>query len=264
MATLDIDGAHLAYEVEGAGPHTVAFFHGWCSKAAHWDAQAAALASTHRVVRWDRRGMGRSTTDTPAASPDRHAADLLALLDVEGIERATVVGHAGGGPSAVAFAARHPDRTEGLILVDSRIHQPAPAGTDDPWTSYLETSCARLEAEGAPYFERLYRSFFGPRTSGAVVVDAVANALATPLAVATAEMRHMATDTAALAAQVRCPVLWVSAQPDDTAAVRSHFADVTIGHVVGSGHFVQVEVPDQLNPMIAAFLADKVQPPSAL
>ena len=59
---------------------------------------------------------------------------------------------------------------------------------------------------------------------------------------------------------MRCPVLWVSARPDDAAAVRPHFAgtDLSIGHVVGSGHFVQVEVPDQFNPMLAAFLADKV------
>ncbi len=121
----------------------------------------------------------------------------------------------------------------------------------------LEKSCARLERDGAPYFERLYRSFFGPRAPEAVVADAVANALATPVTTATAEMRHMGLDMAAAAAQVRCPVLWVSAQPDDTAEVRERFAgtEVMVGHVVGSGHFVQVEVPEQLNPMIAAFLA---------
>jgi pimeloyl-ACP methyl ester carboxylesterase len=71
-------------------------------------------------------------------------------------------------------------------------------------------------------------------------------------------MRHIATDTASLAAQVRCPVLWVSAQADDTAAVRGWFERVTVGHVVGSGHFVQLEVPEQLNLMIEAFLADEV------
>jgi pimeloyl-ACP methyl ester carboxylesterase len=90
------------------------------------------------------------------------------------------------------------------------------------------------------------------------VADAVANALATPVAVATAEMSHMAIDTAVLARQVTCPVLWVSAQPGDTARAEALFPDLTVGHVVGSGHFVQVEVPDQLNPMLAAFLADKV------
>lgn len=155
MATLDIDGARLVYDIEGDGDQTLAFVHGWCSKSAHWDAQAQAFGSTHRIVRWDRRGMGRSQADEPARSPARHADDLAAILDA-------------------------------------------------------------------------------------------------------AEMRHMGGDTATLARQVTCPVLWVSAQPDDTASVSGLFADLTVGHVVGSGHFVQLEVPDQLNAMVAAFLADKV------
>lgn len=267
MATLDIDGARLVYELDGpagpadaaAGP-VLAFAHGWCSKSAHWDAQVAAFAPTHRIVRWDRRGMGRSTADRPAASPARHADDLAAILDAEGIERVVVVGHAGGGPTALTFAARHASRAAGLIMVDTRITAAGPDGGPSPWAASLDKSCARLEQDGAPYFERLYRGFFGPRAPEAVVADAVANALATPVATATSEMRHMGLDMAPTAAQVRCPVLWVSAQPDDTAEVRERLAgsDVTIGHVVGSGHFVQVEVPDQLNPMIAAFLADKV------
>lgn len=266
MATLEIDGARLVYDLDGpsgsadAAAPVLAFAHGWCSKSAHWDAQVAAFGSTHRIVRWDRRGMGRSATDGPADSPARHADDLAAILDAEGIERVVIAGHAGGGPTAVTFAAGHADRTAGLIMVDTRVTAGPPGGGPSPWSEYLEKSCARLERDGAPYFERLYRSFFGPRAGEAVVADAVANALATPVATATAEMRHMGLDMAAAAARVRCPVLWVSAQPDDTAEVRERFAgtDVSIGHVVGSGHFVQVEVPDQLNPMIAAFLADKV------
>lgn len=255
MATLDVDGATLAYDIEGAGEPALAFAHGWCSKAAHWDAQAAGLGARHRIVRWDRRGMGRSAGAAPATGPAQHADDLAAILDRAGIGKTVVVGHAGGGPSALAFAVRHADRTAALVMVDTRLHAPG-----DGFDEFIEKSCARLLADGAPYFERLYRSFFGPRAAAPVVDDAVANALATPLATAAAEMRHMCSDTVAWASEVRAPVLWVSAQPGDTAAVQGRFGDVTVGHVVGSGHFVQLEVPDQLNPMIEAFLAEKVIP----
>jgi pimeloyl-ACP methyl ester carboxylesterase len=264
IPALEVDGATLAYTVEGVGEPALAFVHGWCSMSAHWDAQARHFAPAHRVVRWDRRGMGRSTTPAPAESPARHADDLAAILDREGIARVVVAGHAGGGPSAVAFAARHADRTDGLVLVDTRVHRPAPPGAEDRWAAGIERSAQRLpaddaDAEGRAYFERLYRSFFGPRAPAELVDRAVANALATAPAVAASEMRHIVGDTAALAAQVTCPVLWVSAFPDDTASVRSVFAHAAggpvIGHVVGSGHFVQVEVPEQLNPMIEMFLA---------
>jgi hypothetical protein len=68
-------------------------------------------------------------------------------------------------------------------------------------------------------------------------------------------MRHILTDTVSMARELRCPVLWVSARPNDTAVAREAFADVMVGHVVGSGHFVALEVPEQLNPMIEVLLA---------
>lgn len=251
----------MAYDVEGDGAHAIAFAHGWCSKAAHWDAQAEAFRSSYRIVRWDRRGMGRALSSQPADSPARHADDLAAILDAEGIDKVTVVGHAGGGPSAVTFAVQHSQRVEGLILVDTRLNAAPADGQPNPWGDYIETMCSQLLSDGAPYFDTLYRSFFGHRAPAAVVDDAVANALATSPETAAAELRHMSGDTAALARRVACPVLWVSTQPDDTASVRQLFDDLTVGHVVGSGHFLQLEVPDQLNPMIAAFLADKVVGP---
>src|SRR5687768_11864137 len=137
MATLDVDGARLHHTVEGDGPQALAFAHGWCSKSEHWEAQAERFRATHRVVRWDRRGMGRSPADRPAASPAVHADDLVAILDHAGIERATIIGHAGGGPTAVAFAANHADRAEGLVMVDTRLHAVLPAGAPDRWAESI-------------------------------------------------------------------------------------------------------------------------------
>jgi pimeloyl-ACP methyl ester carboxylesterase len=264
---LDIDGASLSYVVEGdggvaTGVPALAFAHGWCSKLEHWSAQAECFSASGRVVRWDRRGMGRSTTAEPASGPERHADDLVAILDSEGIDRVVVAGHAGGGPSALTFAARHPSRTAALVMVDTRVHRPVPAGERDAFAAGIERSVERLRGpDGRTFFDRLYRSFFGPRADPAIVEDAVANALATSLDVAVAEMRHISGDTASVAARVTCPVLWVSAQPDDSAAVAAAFPAAaggrpTVGHVVGSGHFVQLEVPEQLNPMIEVFLAE--------
>jgi pimeloyl-ACP methyl ester carboxylesterase len=252
VATIEIDGATIAYDVDGDGEHALAFVHGWCSKAAHWDRQVEHFAPKYRTVRWDRRGMGRSRAAAAAASPDRHADDLVALLDHLGIDTVTVVGHAGGGPATVAFAAHHPDRARGMVLVDTGLHDPASPGAEAFATS-IEQSSTRITDD--VFFERLYRSFFGARAPKEVVDDAVANALATNRATAAQEMRHILTDTVSMAGEVNCPVLWVSARPNDTAVARGAFGDVMIGHVVGSGHFVAVEVPEQLNPMIDVLLA---------
>jgi pimeloyl-ACP methyl ester carboxylesterase len=255
VGTIDIDGVALAYDVDGQGESAIAFVHGWCSKAAHWDRQVEYFARTHRIVRWDRRGLSRSGGAPAATSPTRHADDLARILDHLGIGAVTVIGHAGGGPATISFAAHHPERVTGMVLVDTRLHDPMAADAAG-FAAAIQKSCGRLSDDA--FFARLYASFFGPRARREIVDDAIANALSTDRATAAEEMRHILTDTNAMARHVRCPVLWVSAHPDDTAGVRNAFPDAMVGHVVGSGHFVGLEVPEQLNPMIDVFLASMV------
>ena len=87
----------LNYEVEGSGAPAFALMHGWCSNLRHWDRQVEFFAPRHTIVRRDRRGMGQSAPK-PAASPSDHADDLARVMDAAGIEKAIVMGHAGGGP----------------------------------------------------------------------------------------------------------------------------------------------------------------------
>lgn len=255
VGTIDIDGVALAYDVDGQGESAIAFVHGWCSKAAHWDRQVEYFARTHRIVRWDRRGLSRSGGAPAATSPTCHADDLARILDHLGIGAVTVIGHAGGGPATISFAAHHPERATGMVLVDTRLYDPMAADAA-VFAAAIEKSCGRLSDD--VFFARLYASFFGPRARREIVDDAIANALSTDRANAAEELRHNLTDTNAMVRQVRCPVLWVSAHPDDTVVVRNAFPDAMVGHVVGSGHFVGLEVPDQLNAMIDVFLASTV------
>jgi pimeloyl-ACP methyl ester carboxylesterase len=245
----------LNYEVEGQGAPAFALMHGWCSNLRHWDRQAAFFAPRHTIVRADRRGMGRSACK-PAASPSDHADDLARVLDAAGVEKAIVVGHAGGGAGAIAFAARHPDRTLALIGVDTSAAPASPPDSDAyRWMKEFAEGIRDKPGE----FERRYRTFFGPKADPALVDSVVAAALKTPIEVASAELMGLATtDTAALARQVTAPVLWVTAQPGNVETLRSMFADVTPAVAVGSGHYLQLEVPDQLNAMIQTFMQQRV------
>ena len=175
---IELNGTQLSFDSQGTGPSTLAFVHGWCSKAAHWDRQADHFAASRRVVRWDRRGMGRSTGSADTATAQQHGDDLAALLDHLGIEKVTVVGHAGGGPSALTFAVRHADRAAALVMVDTRLHMPAPAGEVDAWAASLERSIENLASPDR--FRQMYAGFFGHRADPAVVEDAILNALAGP------------------------------------------------------------------------------------
>ncbi len=72
----------------------------------------------HRVIAYDARGHGRSTA-APAREYgyDQLAADLLAVLDAAGAERAVLAGASMGAHTALALALAHPERVAGLALI---------------------------------------------------------------------------------------------------------------------------------------------------
>ncbi len=72
----------------------------------------------HRLVAQDARGRASGFGLTCPDGITTHADDLVRLLDRAGIDKAVVVGHSMGGFIGLRFAQRHPDRVEGLVLVD--------------------------------------------------------------------------------------------------------------------------------------------------
>ena len=81
------DGAELSYKVEGneRGNPPLIFIHGWCSNLTHWQQQVSYFQDSHRILRMDRRGMGKSTTPGTGHTPAQHAADIAALARHEGL-----------------------------------------------------------------------------------------------------------------------------------------------------------------------------------
>ncbi|WP_116949700.1 alpha/beta fold hydrolase [Jiangella endophytica] len=115
MPSLLVNGVDLAYDDAGSGP-AVVFSHAGLTDRRLWDHQFAALAERHRVVRYDWRGHGESGA---AAGEFAHHADLLALLDALGIERAALVGCSMGGAYSVDVALAAPERVTALALIAS-------------------------------------------------------------------------------------------------------------------------------------------------
>jgi pimeloyl-ACP methyl ester carboxylesterase len=120
---------HVA-EAGDPGAPAILAVHGWPQHWWVWRGVVPALAETHRVICPDLRGFGWSgQPDDGDFAKDRLADDMLALLDVLGIERAGYLGHDWGGWTGWLVAIRAPERFTRLMLV-SIIH---------PWTSRVTT-----------------------------------------------------------------------------------------------------------------------------
>jgi pimeloyl-ACP methyl ester carboxylesterase len=79
-----------------------------------WDPQWETYPTTHRVVRYDLRGFGRSPIGPGRFS---HAGDLVELLERQGMQKASLVGVSMGGRAALEVALARPDLVEALVLV---------------------------------------------------------------------------------------------------------------------------------------------------
>ena len=112
-------GAAIHYETHGEGP-AVLLTHGFGLTARMWAGQVEALAPANRLILWDLRGHGRSDSpeDPGLYDPEACVADMAALLDAEGVERAVIGGLSLGGYLSLAFHLRHPERVRALMLFD--------------------------------------------------------------------------------------------------------------------------------------------------
>jgi pimeloyl-ACP methyl ester carboxylesterase len=117
---------HLTIRARGAAFHAVRMgtgrplllLHGWPEFWLTWEPVMTRLADRFQVIAPDLRGFGDSDKPAGPFGPEDHAADMLALLDALGIERAGIVGHDVGGGVMQPLARRAADRLAGLFFFD--------------------------------------------------------------------------------------------------------------------------------------------------
>src|SRR5262245_59521018 len=118
------DGVRIAYAISGEGP-PLAMSASWLTHLEHqwrslaWKPWLEHLSSRYTLIRYDSRGSGLSDRDVRDISFDIWMRDFEAVLDAAGFERFFLLGTCQGGPLAVEYAARHPQRVERMVVYGS-------------------------------------------------------------------------------------------------------------------------------------------------
>lgn len=115
MPVLDRGDTKIVWEEQGSGePLLLIMGHGWPRQM--WARHLPSLTARFRVIMFDNRGIGETTTTAKSWTLQDMAADAVAVLDAAGVERAHVYGVSMGGGIAQVVALDHPDRVGALIL----------------------------------------------------------------------------------------------------------------------------------------------------
>jgi pimeloyl-ACP methyl ester carboxylesterase len=114
---VNLRNGRLFYETIGDG-YPIVLLHDGLVHREVWDEQLSFLANQYKVIRYDRRGYGRS--DRPLEDYS-NVNDLHFLLDYLKIERTSLIGGSAGGMIALDFALAYPDMVDSLVLIGSAI-----------------------------------------------------------------------------------------------------------------------------------------------
>ena len=145
---IETNGATIHVRVGGKGP-AVVLLHGFGDTGDMWVPLATDLMRNHTVVVPDLRGMGLSSHPEEGYDKRSQAADVRGVLAKLGIDHAAVVGHDIGTMVAYAYAARYPDKTDRLVVMD------APVPGIPPWDQIVRWPALWHFDFGGPDMERL-------------------------------------------------------------------------------------------------------------
>ncbi|WP_202864142.1 alpha/beta fold hydrolase [Mycobacterium sp. MFM001] len=125
--------------------------HGFGATAGMWDPNVTALSVDRPVIAWDLRGHGASDApqDMDRYSEQISVADMAAILDAAGADRAVLGGMSLGGYLSLAFHLVHPQRVAALVLVDTG---PGYRNDEarDKWNAWVERRAQQLERGETP------------------------------------------------------------------------------------------------------------------
>ncbi len=118
MATADINGTRLFYEVSGDGEVPLVLVHGAWGSHHDWDLVVPGLAKSFTVVTYDRRGHSDSERTSKPVSMHENAADAAALIEHLGLAPAWAIGISFGANITLWLAAEHPTLLRGIVAHD--------------------------------------------------------------------------------------------------------------------------------------------------
>ena len=240
----------LSVDDGGRGAVPVLFAHSLAGNVSHWSAQLEHLRTRRRAIALDLRAHGGS--DAPRDGDydiGSMVGDIAAAVDALELERFVLVGHSMGAGVATAYAGAHPERIDRLMLVDSiGDGTQLPAAEMEPFLAALESPSYQAAIEG-------YRATIsGPSSSVAdrLLRDLRATSRDTVVGVFKATT---AFDPKPAVAASRGPALAVIT-PANNYPFSMHRLGGGMPHrvVEGTGHWVQLDVPEEMNRILDRFL----------
>lgn len=267
MPTVAVEGTRFHYEECGSG-RPLLLIPGTGGGADMFTDVAARLASSYRVISYDRRGFARTAAPPPKSRGylRRHADDAAGLLRELGAPNAIVAGWSMGGVVALALAVHHPEAVSRLVLYEPPLHAKKHMGVRVAAAlgGALALGKMGMHRRGAKRFFRFALSYDKRGTAFDELAPAVRESALADARAVIAELKAGTGEELSLAdlAAIRCPVgliagarsaRFLAAAVDRCAEI---FPKARVIRVPNGDHVMSIRQPERLAKAIADLVAD--------
>ena len=260
MPMVDADGCSLNVSVEGrdSGP-TLMLSNSLGCTLQMWEPQMAALTQAFRVIRYDRRGHGKSGVAPGPYSMDRFGRDVLAILDDLKVDKVHWCGLSMGGMVGQWLGANSPERFDRIILANTACYYPDPTNWLNRIKAVKEGGIASVaDAVIGGWLTAGFRERepqMAAKMKAMLIASPVQGYLACCEALSTLDQRE-------LLPKIKSPTLVIAGRHDPATPVAageyisSHIPGATIT-ILDAAHISNVEQSAAFTETVMGFLAQR-------
>lgn len=260
MRSVKSGDAQIVYRVQGYGPPLI-LLHPFPLNHEFWLPVAETLATRYRLILPDLRGHGDSEVGEGPATMEKHAADLVRVMDDAGVDCAPFVGVSIGGYALFEFWKTQRGRVTALGLCNTK----APADSAEARNNRLQAANEVLEGGTEQFFQSMIPRVLS-QTTRDMRPDLVEGSLRmmrkmSPQDVAEVQ-RGMAErkDAVEILKTINVPTLLVTGDEDTSTGVkeaqmmRQHIKRSELRVVAKAGHYSPWEQPEEVGKLLRQFL----------
>lgn len=258
MAFAHRDGVELFYTLDG--PQDAPFLmlsNSLGTTHRMWEPQLTAFSQKYRVIRYDRRGHGQSSSPPGPYSIEDLGRDALAIMDAAGAKAVRWCGLSMGGMTGLWLASHFPDRIEKLVAVSSSTFMPPP----ELWNGRIRTAQDKgIEVLAAPTMQRWFTADFlkNSQDKVAFIREQFLQTTVEGFCGCAAAMRDM--DQRETVKEIRAPTLVIvgsddqGTTPAEAGNIVNRIRDAR-GVILKGSHIINVEQAEAFTKEVLAFLA---------
>ncbi len=257
-----INGATISFDDFGRGETPIIFIHGFPFDKSSWQAQMDFLGKTNRVIAYDIRGFGKSTTGNETISIGLFADDLIKLMDALEIKKAIVCGLSMGGYILQNAVQHYPERFKAIILSDTQCIADSVEAKEKRMQTIIKIKVDGLKEFANGFIQNIFCE--ESKNNKKELVESIKNIiLNTSSQTITDTLMALAqrSETCSTLLQINLPVLLLCGSEDKvTPAEQAEFMHKNINNstlkiINDAGHMANIEQPVLFNKHVIEFIA---------